>query len=298
MKVRGAGPRRRRAELLHDAGAEVAEGPRWDPRVDRLLWVDILAGEIHLLEPETGDDRIMGIGRHVGAALPRSRGGYAVAAREGFVGLADDGTEELLQLLFDDGTCRLNDARCDGAGRMWGTSLTYDMTPGTAALYCMDTERTVIEVVGGLWLGNGIDWSPDDAAMYLVDTYSHGIDRLGFDLMTGEVRDRRRLVEIPERLGNPDGLTVDAEGCIWVAVYGGGCVHRYTPEGTLDTVVEVPGVSNVTSPGFGGSKMDRLFVTTARENLGDEQRRRQPHAGAIFALDPGVSGQPTHMYGG
>jgi sugar lactone lactonase YvrE len=290
-------PRTLTADLLHDGQATLAEGPRWDSRTDRLIWVDILAGETHFLDPATGTDDVLTLGRHVGAVLPRASGGYVACVREGFCTMTSDGHEEPLYVLFDDELRRMNDGRCDRFGRLWASSMTYDLSPGRAGLYRLGLDGAVVEALSGIWLGNGIDWSPDDTTMYFVDTLSHGIDQLDYDLETGAVRRNSRLTELPAEAGNPDGLTVDAEGGVWVAVYGGGRVERYTPAGKLDTIVLVPGVTQVTSPGFGGPNLDTLYITTARENFSPDDARTQPHAGGIFAVTPGVVGQPTSMFG-
>lgn len=286
------------AELLHAADAELGEGPRWDHRSDELIWVDILAGEVHMLDLAAGQDRVIEVGRHVGAALPRASGGFALAIREGFCGLTIEGEGETLGVVFEDSERRMNDARCDRSGRLWGSSMTYDQSPGRAALHRLDADHSLHEVVTGVSLGNGLDWSPDDREMYFVDTPTRRVDRFDFDLGTGNIRNRRSLVDLPPGPGVPDGLTVDSEGCIWVALYGGGRVERYTPGGRLDTIVEIPGAERVTSPGFGGPGLDLLFVTTASEGLDAAARRSQPNAGAIFAVSPGVGGLSTSMYAG
>lgn len=287
------------AEPVLDAHAELAEGPRWDSRSEALLWVDILGGRVHRLDPASGRDTVVELGRHVGAVAPRDSGGFVAAMREGFATIDEQGGVETVAPLFaDQPNLRFNDARADRAGRFWAGSLTYDASSGQAALHRLDPDRTVHTMVTGLWLANGLDWTPDDRLMYLVDTLHHIVDVFDFDLDSGSIDNRRRFLDVDRRDGSPDGLTVDAEGGVWVALYGGGKVHRYTPEGHLDTVVVIPGAMHVTSPGFGGSRLDRLFVTTALENLTEAERAGQPNAGGVLAVDPGVTGQATASFSG
>lgn len=287
------------AEPVLDAHAELAEGPRWDSRSETLLWVDILGGRVHRLDPGSVRDTVVEVGGHVGAVAPRESGGLVAAMREGFATIDEYGGVGAVAPLFaEQPNLRFNDARADRAGRFWAGSLTYDASSGRAALYRLDPDHSVHTAVSGLWLANGLDWTPDDRLMYLVDTLHHIVDVFDFDLDSGSIDNRRRFLDVDRRDGSPDGLTVDAEGAVWVAIYGGGKVHRYTPEGHLDTVVVVPGATHVTSPGFGGSRLDRLFVTTALENLTEAERAEQPNAGGVLAVDPGVTGQPTAAFTG
>jgi len=272
-------PRILKAERVLDARAELGEGARWDARTSSLLWVDILRGELHRFDPASGRDVVRAVGRHIGAVAPRKRGGWVAAVREGFVTLHEDGRE-------------------DRAGRFWADSLHYDHSAGKAALFRLDADGSARPMVEGLWLGNGLDWSPDDRFFYLVDTLHHRVDVFDFDLATGELSARRPFLDVPKDQGHPDGLTVDSDGCLWVALFGGGGVQRYTPDGRLAARVEVPGVEQITSCGFGGTALDTLYVTTARENLRAEALARQPHAGGLFAVRAGVRGQPTAAFAG
>ena len=270
------------AEPVPRAGAELAEGPRWDARSQRLLWVDILAGMVHAFDPVTGRDTRRDLGRHVGAVAPCGDRGLVAAVREGFVLVDADGFEQVLApVLVDKPGQRFNDGRADRAGRFWADTLSYRMEPGEATLFRLQGAECS-GIVDGIWLGNGLDWSPDDRTFYLVDTLAQTVDAFDFDLDAGALTGRRPFVEIDAKLGSPDGLTVDADGGVWLAIYGGGRVHRYTPAGVLDTVVIVPDATQTTSMGFGGPELDTLFVTTAREHLdpvaeaGPAERRRNP----------------------
>jgi sugar lactone lactonase YvrE len=272
-------PRALRAELVLDARAELGEGARWDERISSLLWVDILRGELHKFDPSSGRDIVRAVGRHIGAVAPRKRGGYIAAVREGFVLLLDDRTEERLASPYASRPeLRFNDGRADRVGRFWADSLAYDHSPGQASLFRVDTSGSARPMVEGLSLGNGLDWSPDGRLFYLVDTPTQRVDSFDFQPAEGELSGRRPFLHVPEVQGHPDGLTVDAEGCLWLALFGGGCVHRYTPDGRLDARVDIPGVSQVTSCAFGGRELDVLYITTARENMRAAALAREPHA--------------------
>ena len=286
------------AEPVLRAGAELAEGPRWDARTGRLLWVDILAGQVHSLDPDTAQDRSLDLGRHVGAVAPDTTAyGVVAAVREGFVVVDADGAQRPLDLvLAGRAELRFNDGRVDRAGRFWAGTMRYDLSPGHGTLYRLDPGRRATPVWTGLGLTNGLDWSPDDRLFYLVDSTARTVDVADFDLADGALTGRRRFLDVDAALGSPDGLAVDCDGGVWVALYGGGRVHRYTPAGQLDTILEVPGASHVTSPGFGGPDLDVLFVTTALENVDPARRPEQPNAGAVLAVRPGVAGQPTAAF--
>jgi sugar lactone lactonase YvrE len=287
------------AELAFDARAELAECPRWDDRTDELLWVDILAGEVHRLDPSAGRDVAMALGRHVGAVAPRASGGWVVAAREGFATLDQEGSHApLATVLAEDPGARFNDGRVDRAGRFWAGTMTYDRSPGRGALHRLDPDGRVHVVVEGAWLANGIDWSPDDRVMYFADSLAATVDAFDFHLADGLVERRRRLATIEPSLGLPDGIAVDADGAVWVAISGAGLVQRFAPDGRLLAEVDVPGARQVSAPGFGGRALDVLYITTTREDLSPSDLAEQPGAGGIHALRPGVTGLPTAAFAG
>ena len=277
-----------RAELVVDAHAQLGEGPLWDPRTKELLWVDILAGVVHRYDPRTGADRPFDAGSYVGAVVPRAAGGYALALADGFALASPDGEVTPLVAVGHDEAVRMNDGACDSRGRFWAGSMRLDEAAGGGCLYRLDPDHSVEVICEGVTISNGIAWSPDDSLLYYVDTPKQTIDVFDFDAASGMAMNRRRLVTV-EGPGVPDGLVVDAEGYLWVAFWGGGSVRRYSPEGRLAEVVEVP-ASHTTKAAFGGPDLTSLYVTTA---AGDE-----PHAGGLFVVEPGVAGLPTHAYGG
>ena len=267
-------------EIAVRANAKLAEGPRWDAATGRLLWVDIEGCELHVLE--SGEDRAIGLDAMVGVAAPTSSGAVlvALADRLALVDLADESVRTLVRLPHGPGL-RSNDGACDAAGRFWIGTMGLDETPGAGALYRFDgrLERVLDEVT----LSNGIGWTRDDTRMYYIDSPVQRVDIFDFEVASGRIDDRRPFVSIDESDGIPDGLTVDDEGGVWVALYGGSCVHRYDESGRLDAVLEVPAL-NVTSCCFGGDDGRSLFVTTAAPD------------GNVYVTQPGVSGPPAHVF--
>ena len=185
---------------------------------------------------------------------------------------------------------RMNDGGCDPDGRFYCGSMAYDQSAGAAALYRLDPDRSVHVVLEGLTISNGLEWSPDGARAYYVDTATRRLDVFDYDLASG-LSGRRPLVEIG---GDPDGLTVDARGGVWVALCGGGAVHGYTPEGGLAEVVDVP-TPKVTACTFGGPRLDELYITTSREHVDPAD---DPLAGALFRAEVGVAGLPARGFAG
>jgi sugar lactone lactonase YvrE len=284
------------ARPVTPALAHHGEGPVWHASFAGVRWVDMLAGDILELRGPDAVTRTH-VGTVAAAFRPRRGGGLVLADERGFVLLDDDlGVEQRLPPLWDDPGVRLNEGGADPDGNFWCGSMAYDQAEGAAALYRLTPDLTVTKVIDGVTVSNGFGFSPDGTRAYYVDTPTHRVDV--FDHADGELTNRRTAVEIVEGPGGPDGLTVDAEGCLWVALYGGSAVHRYAPDGTLLAVVVLP-VAQVTACTFGGPQLDRLYVTTSRENLDADAVAQQPLAGALFSVDvPGVRGLPVLEFGG
>jgi len=277
-------------ELAADAHATLGEGPVWDAARGALWWVDIPAGLVHRFDPRTGADRAMPIGSAVGAVALRRGGTLLVACADGLAELDPDGgrLETLLPLETGDGRHRCNDGKCDPAGRFWVGRMAVDAEPGAGALLRVDPDLAVTTRLAGLTIPNGLGWSPDGNRMYFVDSTWGEVREHPYDTATGSMGEGRALVRFPDDGSVPDGLTVDAEGHLWVARWGAGCVVRVTPDGAVVDRVDLP-VSRVTSCTFGGEDLDVLYVTTAR---GDDAAdlAREPLAGGLFRCRPGVRG--------
>jgi sugar lactone lactonase YvrE len=286
-------------EIVFDGHAALGEGPVWDDRQQRLLWLDIPRGRVHRFDPATGSDDVFGVGKPVGAAGLRAGGGLVLAVEDGFA-LLDPDWERVEQVAFVEHPgprARFNDGKCDPAGRFLAGTMAYDLTPGAGFLYRLDPDRSVTMLLDAVTISNGMAWSADGATMYYIDMPTQGVDAFAYDATAGSLGDRRRIVDIPAGAGAPDGMTIDVDGCLWVALYGGSAVHRYTPDGRLDASVSFP-VTNITCPIFGGPGFDVLYVTSARDGLDDGQLAAQPHAGALFAVDVPTAGLPGLRFGG
>ncbi|GIH16168.1 SMP-30/gluconolactonase/LRE family protein [Rugosimonospora africana] len=287
------------SDVLVPAAGELCEGPCWDTRTGRLYFVDILAGRVHAVDPVGGARRTWELGVPVGAVAPRRAGGWIAAVERGFAAYDDDWRPAgpvVAAPAQRDGT-RFNDGGCDPAGRFWAGTLAYDGTPGTGALYRLDAAGTVTEMLSGVTNSNGLAWSAPGIEMFYVDTGKATIDRMAFDPTDGTIADRRTLVAFPSQDGSPDGMAIDRDGFLWVALWGGGRVRRYSPGGVLDGELRLP-VSQVTSVAFGGADFGDLFITTAAEGLAADQRARQPLAGSVFRYRPGVAGLPPATFAG
>jgi sugar lactone lactonase YvrE len=291
-----AGPCSARPGLL-------SEGPRWDGDRDELLWVDIVKSRLHRatvgVDGQLREAAQIQFDRFVGAAAPAARGGYVVAAGLGFLLIDDSGTVvELAQPEAGRDDVRMNDGVCDPQGRFWAGTMAHDESPGAGVLYRLELDGTCTTVLTGLTISNGIGWSPDGNTMYLSDSGTATIDAFDFDPANGDLSRRRTIVRSTEPGVAGDGLTVDDGGDLWVAMWGGGAVRRYGPDGSLRMTVPVP-VDRPTSCAFGGPDRATLFVTTAREGLGPAELDRQPDAGRVLCINGlGVSGPPCITYRG
>jgi sugar lactone lactonase YvrE len=280
------------AEQVTDPVAHHGEGPVWSASWGGLKWVDMLAGDILTLLPGGAVER-MAVGSRVAAAIrPRTRGGAVIAIEQGFaIDRGDGGPLTYLPNAFPDSGLRMNEGGCDPDGRFYCGSMAWDHAAARGSLYRLDSGRNVSEVLSGVTISNGLEWSPNGSLAYYVDSATQRIDMFDYDSDFG-LSNRRPFVRIPDAAGAPDGLTVDADGCVWVALWGGSAVRRYRADGTLDGVVNLP-VSQVTAVTFGGPQLDEMFITTSREGL---PIGTQPNAGAVFHYQPRVKGQPVREY--
>ncbi|MFF8671545.1 SMP-30/gluconolactonase/LRE family protein [Streptomyces sp. NPDC015242] len=266
-------------EVAVRAEAELGEGPTWDAAAGRLLWIDILGSRLHTYDPVTGRRTVRRTEQHIGAVKPRAGGGLVLNLRDG-IGLLDpDGGFRWLHREPVPGR-RANDAAVAPDGALWAGTMRYDEAPGGGTLSRVTGEGAVEVVLDDVTVSNGTGWSPDGRLMYYIDTPTRRIDV--FDHADGRISGRRTLAEIEEGAGFPDGLTVDADGCVWVALWEGGAVRRYTPQGRLDRVIELP-VPLVTACAFGGAGLDDLYITTARVGLSEPPAP----AGSLFVV-PGA----------
>jgi sugar lactone lactonase YvrE len=284
-------------ELVLDARAELGEGPLWDDRRQRLLFVDILRGDVHAFDPVTGTDRVVNVGRSVGAIALTTRGDWILAAERGFFRADPETGHTTLIVDVEPGRTdtRMNDGAVDPAGRFWAGTSSLVRQADQSALYRLDPDGRAHRMLAPVTTSNGIDWSPDGRSMYYVDTRTRRIDVFAFDAASGTPSRRRIFVDLAGEVGRPDGLVVDQDGAIWVALWEGGEVRRYTVDGRLDRVIHVP-APLTTKCAFGGSTLADLYITTA--SGGPDARAAHPHAGGLFRVRPGVSGRPVQRFAG
>lgn len=266
-------------EVAVAAEATLGEGPTWDPATGRLLWIDILGSRVHTYDPATGRRTIRTTDQHVGAVKPRAGGGLVLNLRDGVALLDPDDTFRWLHREPVPGR-RANDAAVAPDGSLWAGTMRYDEAAGGGTLARVTADGTATTLLADVTVSNGTGWSPDGRHVYYIDTPTNRVDVFDYD---GELPSNRRpLVTIEEGAGYPDGLTVDADGCVWVALWDGGAVRRYTPTGELDRVITLP-TPRTTACAFGGVDLTDLYVTTARVGL----ERPHPTAGSLLVI-PGA----------
>ncbi|MFF7166711.1 SMP-30/gluconolactonase/LRE family protein [Streptomyces sp. NPDC008086] len=278
-------------EVAVRAEAELGEGPTWDPVSGRLIWIDILRSRIHTYDPVSGRRSVRTTPQHVGAVKPRAGGGLVLNLRDG-VGLLDpDDTFRWLHHEPVPGR-RANDAAVAPDGSLWAGTMRYDEAPGGGTLSRITGDGAAEVILDDVAVSNGTGWSPDGRLMYYVDSPTRRVDVFDFT-DDGRAVNRRPLVGIEDGAGFPDGLTVDAEGCVWVALWEGASVRRYTPAGELDRVVPLP-VPRVTACAFAGPDLTDLYITTARVGLASPPAL----AGSVFVVPGAGKGLPQPAFEG
>lgn len=279
--------------------AFLAEGPHWDADKAELIWVDILAPALMTSDVVSGTATVTALDDIVGVAVPRRKGGYLLATKNG-IKTFDPATGET-QLCADPEADRpanrFNDGKCDAAGRFFVGSLALNATPGSGALWRVDADGSAHLMEDGLHVSNGLGWSPDGTIFYFTDSGARVIYAYDVDPAEGTLHNRRAFTTVAEAAGTPDGLTVDAEGFVWSAHWDGWCVTRYDPDGAVDRVIDLP-VPRPTSVAFGGPDLSTLFVTSARIRLSAEQLNSAPLSGSVFAVATNIKGLPEHKFAG
>jgi sugar lactone lactonase YvrE len=295
------------AELVLDAKVLLGEGPWWNARTGQLYWVDIEGCAVHVFDAVTGKDRRIDVGQMAGCVVGRKSGGVVVALQTGFYAL-DLETEELTPLVDPERHLpenRFNDGKCDSRGRFWAgtTRVAHDQQVGS--LYRLDADLTVHRQLSDVWISNGLAWSSDDRTMYFIDSPTGQVVAFDFDADAGAIRGnkkRRLVIEIPKGGGSPDGMTIDEEGMLWIALWDGWRVIRVNPasrseRGAIIDEIKLP-VARPTSCCFGGANLDELYITTASTRMPAEALAKQPLAGGLFRCKPGVKGMPMVEFAG
>jgi sugar lactone lactonase YvrE len=280
------------AEQFSAPVAGLGEGAFWDDRTNRFMMVDLLRGDILTLD-DSGQPTRAHVDTIASVIRSRAAGGFVVGVERGARFLTDD-LQPLGDVLtaFDTEGIRMNDGGCDPQGRLYVGSMAYAESAGAGTLYRVDRDHTIVPVLDSVTVSNGIQWSADGARVFYNDTATGRIAVFDFDDSDGSFHDQRDFVVLPEGVGAPDGMAIDSEDGLWVALWGGSAVRHYDADGKLSEVIELP-VSKVTCPTFGGPDKATLYVTTADIDVTNE-----PLAGAVFRADVGVTGAPVHAFAG
>lgn len=285
-------------DVAHACSNHLGESPLWCPIEQALWWLDIGNPALWRLDHD-GTVRSWPLPKPAGCLALLREGGLALAFRSGLATLEAPGAalcwHEPAGLAL--GEDRFNDGKCDRAGRFWAGTMDRKMRAPVGALYRFDRIGRCTRMAHGFVLSNGIGWSPDDHTLYFADTVLQRIHAFDYGLADGSLSRPRTFHQFAPGPGGPDGLTVDQDGGVWVALFGRGCLHRYDAGGRLDCVVELP-VSQPTSVMFGGAALDTLYVTSATVGLDAAALQREPLAGALLALRPGVRGLAEPRFAG
>lgn len=286
------------AQLRFALRCELGEGSLWDEKRQVLYWVDIAQNKVYCYTPSNRSNLAYDVGENVGTVVVTANEKLLLALRSGFAWLDPETgvVGHLSDPESDKPHTRFNDGKCDPRGRFWAGTMVEDGPKGDGALYCLDTDLSVTRKLSGVSCSNGLAWSRDQRHFYYIDTPTFQIQCFDYDAQTASLGDCRIAAEFPRDAGAPDGMTIDAQDGLWVALFGGSKVVRVNPvTGHVDFEVKVP-APNVTSCAFGGSNLDELFITTAGVGNSDEQRRAYPLAGSLFSVKVPFKGLPATRF--
>ncbi|PFD42043.1 SMP-30/gluconolaconase/LRE domain protein [Bacillus cereus] len=288
----------RSIELVVDAKACLGEGPCWNEKKQILYWVDIIEKKLCLYNPANNTNRVITLDQQIGCVVPYLDNVVLLAMERGFYSL-NLNTEKLTHIYDPEPNLlknRFNEGKCDPAGRFWaGTTDLYGIS-GAGSLYCLNNNYSVEKKVSHVNTSNGLAWSPDYTYLYFIDTPTKKVVRYHYDIQTGVISNPTDVITFPENDGLPDGMTIDEEGCLWIAHWGGSKITRWNPL-TGEKILSIPiPALYVTSCTFGGSNLTDLYITTARTRMTDEELKQYPHAGGIFRIQTNVKGCPTYSF--
>ncbi|MGC9353667.1 MAG: SMP-30/gluconolactonase/LRE family protein [Mariniphaga sp.] len=287
-------------ELVLDTKSALGEGAIWNYKTGELIWVNITDKILNFYNPKLKSNKEMLTGQMIGTVVPAVSGKMMVALENGFYQLdPETGSKKLIANPEEriDGN-RFNDGKCDPAGRFWAGTMSTEGKPQAGALYRLDPDSSVHKMIDNVTTSNGIVWSPDFTKMYYIDTPTRKVMAWDYNNETGEIGNPETAIDVPEEMGYPDGMTIDAEGNVWIALWGGSAVGCWNPEtGELLCKIEVP-AKNVTSCAFGDEDLGTLYITTARQGTSDEELKKFPHAGGVFKIRPGVKGVKAFFFKG
>ncbi|HDR51202.1 MAG TPA: SMP-30/gluconolactonase/LRE family protein [Mariniphaga anaerophila] len=287
-------------ELVLDTKSDLGEGAIWNYKTGELIWVDITGKILNFYNPKLKNNKEMLTGQMIGTVVPAESGKVMVALENGFYQLdPETGAKKLIANPEEDipGN-RFNDGKCDPAGRFWAGTMSTTGKRQAGALYRLDADGSVHKMIDNVGTSNGIVWSLDKTKMYYIDTPTRKVMAWDYNNETGEISHPKTAVNVPEEMGYPDGMTIDADGNVWIALWSGSAVGCWNPEtGELLRTIDVP-AKNVTSVAFGDDDLGTLYITTARTGTSEEELEKFPHAGGVFKIRPGVKGVEAFFFKG
>ncbi|MEM9078352.1 MAG: SMP-30/gluconolactonase/LRE family protein [Bacteroidota bacterium] len=287
------------AELYHKVDCKLGEGAIWNYRTQELYWVDILGKSIHIMDIPRKSVKLIRTPSLIGAIIPTQKKGTAVVGlHDGvyLVNLVGEEFSKLTSLDLKTPQVRLNDGKCDTMGRLWIGSMDIKEYRKKGKLYMVNANGEFESRLNDVTISNGLVWSLDNKTLYYIDTPTQKVVGFDFDCISGRISNGRTVIEIPKSMGFPDGMTIDEEGKLWIALWNGGAVARYDPSsGLLIETIAVP-AKNITSCTFGGSNLDLLFITTARTGEEKVDKLKHPYAGSVFMVKPGIKGIRCNLF--
>lgn len=279
-------------ELIFNAKATLGEGSAWDSKTQTLYWLDILQKKVY-----ANDDLLIELDDLIGCLAPCKNGNLILGKRASLIDLEVGSAHQTnLYLLNEPATNRINDGKCDPAGRFIFGTMDMNEKDSTGNLYSYDGEQAKI-LLKGVTISNGLAWSPDYKTFYYIDTPTREVKAFDYDLQTGEIANPRVVLHIPSPFGWPDGMTSDIQGNLWIAMWGGAQITKWNPNsGTLLEKISVPAL-HTSCCVFGGKNMNELFITSARQGMSDEDIKKYPLSGGLFKVVTDVEGMPTFEFG-
>src|SRR5665213_242539 len=290
-----------KVELVCDHSCLLGEGPVWNGREKKICWVDILNGEIHEYDVVQKKRNTISVHQMVGAIAPEKNAHYVAALQHG-LGFINRQTGEVKMIADPEADIRgnrFNDGKCDPAGRFWAGTMPLSEDSPAGNVYSMDGHFSIQKKISGVTVSNGMAWSLDRHTLYYIDSPSHEVVSYTYDEVTGNISDKKRIIEIVKEEGSPDGMTIDGDGMLWIAHWGGWKLSRWDPDAGKKIDELIMPVSKVTSCTFGGDHGDDLYVTSARVDLTEKELEKQPLAGSLFVIrNSGFSGMPCFEFAG
>ena len=285
--------------VLCECKCTLGESPLWIPERNSIVWVDIEAQSLYEHRLDTGHTNSTQFDRRIGLVVQSQKPNVLIMGMQGGIAqfdLSSNKLQWLTDLEKDKPLHRCNDGSCDPTGRLWVGTMSIELQEGVGSLYMVDESLSIHKKLGGLTIPNGLIWAPDNAKMYHIDTAANCVTAFAYDKQSGDISFERVAIRIPPSMGYPDGMAMDMEGMLWIAHYGGFGVYRWNPNtGALLDKIDVP-VPNVTACTFGGNQLDTLYITTARQELDEEQLKDYPESGHVFYVKLGISGLPKYKY--